>query len=404
MGFNKILIKLLLVAGAIGGILPPVVYTVTTSLINPNSVQSSSPNDENRLPSNENEKPDSGGEVIDPLPPVEEKIYWQDFMWSNSYKVQFKWEEAYDSTQNIVYTVSGTAWSWYYTYTNNEFVWYLMTNFHVTNDYVYYLANKNEDYLDIQSYRADNNEVTLFNYVSNRYNDLNIASVAKNIDVIVDNKTSPAANNNLNLFSNDTFATDRYNLDMSLIKITFNNNIDYTEQLKENNIQNPYQVWINNNANGKNNINNEFNYNNEERTIIGGNPASENRLIIKYLTTNWVEKYGNLKIEASDVPGTNLLKLCAPYIYSDTYYPSWNLTGGASGSAAYQISDRNNSFNANLLWTTEMLPVGIYWGASVLTSASSERSAPSIIPFVHNNENTSYNIFDNFRVYLKANG
>ena len=174
MGFNKILIKLLLVAGAIGGILPPVVYTVTTSLINPNSVQSSSPNDENRLPSNENEKPDSGGEVIDPLPPVEEKIYWQDFMWSNSYKVQFKWEEAYDSTQNIVYTVSGTAWSWYYTYTNNEFVWYLMTNFHVTNDYVYYLANKSEDYLDIQSYRADNNEVTLFNYVSNRYNDLNI--------------------------------------------------------------------------------------------------------------------------------------------------------------------------------------------------------------------------------------
>ncbi len=324
------------------------------------------------------------------------QIYWYDFMSLNSYKVEFKWETPAENNQVIVTTVSGTAWSWYYTYTNNEFVWYLMTNFHVVNDFIYWLSGENSNYLNTQSFEINNTnkEFIMKNWSkNNKYSEIDLSKNCNSISVIVDNKTN-SANLNPNLFSNQVNSVNRYNLDMALIKLTFSGN--HTQTMIDKNIQNPFKTYLNNkDFKGFNNSTNS-------NTIIGGNPVDGNKLVVQRLRDeNWKENYNNVNISIDN--NTNfaekqLAELIAPYTYTNNYFSNWELTGGASGSAVYQINADSNTYNEDYfdkqsIYEVQMMPVGIYWGAYV----SNNLLAPSIIPFVSN----SYNVFENFESFIK---
>ncbi len=342
---------------------------------------------------------------------------YKEYSTNNSFKIQL-----YTSKDANSATISsGTAWSWYWKeHQNNSklYDWYLITNFHVVNDAIAYSLNLNEKDANhnvvitesnanklLESYKNnykfvfDKNEISLKkwkennNYIENEnYIDIldNLRNYIKELNIITDFQ-----NDNINLFSekenNNNIINDaqEYNLDMALIKMTFdftnftnNNNISY-----QNNISYPI-------LNYKNSIDKNIKYDKNLKVFIAGNPANKKNLVGVEINS----EFRNDEKSLIDIPDLILKKLKAPYLYSKDNYDNFPLSEGASGSPVYQDSNYkiNGEVNLNLpIDWIKKIPIGIYWGGQTIGI----QMKPSFIPFIVNGtlaNGVNYNIFDNF--------
>lgn len=342
---------------------------------------------------------------------------YKEYSTNNSFKIQLHTSK----DANSVTISSGTAWSWYWKeHQNNSklYDWYLITNFHVVNDAIAYSLNLNEkdtnhnviisesnanklleSYKNNYKFAFDKYEISLKkwrennNYIENEnYIDIldNLRSYIKELNIIADFQ-----NDNINLFSekenNNNIINDaqEYNLDMALIKMTFdftnftnNNNISY-----QNNISYPI-------LNYKNSIDKNIKYDKNLKVFIAGNPANKKNLVGVEINS----EFRNDEKSLIDIPDLILKKLKAPYLYSKDNYDNFPLSEGASGSPVYQDINYkiNGEVNLNLpIDWIKKIPIGIYWGGQTIGI----QMKPSFIPFIVNGtlaNGVNYNIFDNF--------
>ncbi len=342
---------------------------------------------------------------------------YKEYSTNNSFKIQLRTSE----DANSVTISSGTAWSWYWKeHQNNSklYDWYLITNFHVVNDAIAYSLNLNEkdtnhnviitesnanklleSYKNNYKFAFDKCKISLKkwrennNYIENEnYIDIlgNLRSYIKELNIITDFQ-----NDNINLFSkkenNTNISNDaqEYNLDMALIKMTFdftnftnNNNISY-----QNNISYPI-------LNYKNSIDKNIKYDKNLKVFIAGNPANKKNLVGVEINS----EFRNDEKSLIDIPDLILKKLKAPYLYSKDNYDNFPLSEGASGSPVYQDINYkiNGEVNLNLpIDWIKKIPIGIYWGGQTIGI----QMKPSFIPFIVNGtlaNGVNYNIFDNF--------
>lgn len=322
---------------------------------------------------------------------------FQKFSENNSFKVLFQCSDR--NYNGSIFISQGTAWSWYYKQIGGAtYDWYLMTNFHVVNDAVAYKNNlikivndkiQITDTTQLINYYSKNWLTNVYspgdNYhftLSRNYNKpiittnrffgmdesyINQANVEK-IDIITD-----FDNEDKKIFSEGK----KYNLDMALLKIRINlpNHNNYF-------VPNVVDNYINN----KSVVDTEFSPN--KKTLIAGNPSKANSLVgISIPEGKWELNYNNLEINDAI-----LRNLKAPYYYSFDNYKNFILTGGASGSAIYQVSNDlyEETSASNIIYFNTTTPLGIYWGGR---SIGNSYFKPSFIPLVHHN---TYNIFQNF--------
>ena len=343
---------------------------------------------------------------------------WLNFLSSNSFKLELTL-----STDKYITKYYGTCWSWYYAINQNTnmFEWYLMTNFHVVNSFCYDIWNKDSNqlnkygYLDNMVFNIDNpkQHFKIFNWLlkTNNYSEIETSNIV-DADIIVDNKMDDK-NRNPTLFSNyTTIPSKRYALDMSLIRLTFNT--DFSNQLHEYNVMNPYELYLTNQIHYNINRFSEL----ESPTYIAGNPHKNNSNVydnsfvsaeIKY---TWLLSYSNLVVQGNDEGIEALRNLRAPYMYTDIFYKNWKLTAGSSGSPVFQkpkdmtVEKFSNLTIDQIL--SQIIPVGIYWGGQEhRTNNGLIEIKPSIIPFIFdditNNQYAKYNVFRNFENCYKSN-
>ncbi|MBD5423425.1 MAG: hypothetical protein HDR43_02930 [Mycoplasma sp.] len=343
---------------------------------------------------------------------------YKEFSSENSLKVEFQISDSFNHGSSVVnMTSSGTAWSWYYL-KNSEYLWdwYLITNFHVVNEAVAY-ANNLSEVINEELYI---NDVELLNYYKNNSNTLLDLekqsfrlyqydfSYPKYVDLITDsvrnsinsiNIITDFNNDNLALFSeskNNNSETDvEYNLDMALIKISF----DFT---RNGGYINPNYQKLNiiekYNEVKNNGINNDID--NNKDVYIAGNPAKLQQLIGVKINDEWKIDYKQL----TSIKDKILMHLKAPYYYTKNWFTNFPLSSGASGSAVYAIN--HNSENEPISWK-EIIPIGIYWGGAI----NELEMKPSIIPFIIDknssiiwgNSTISFNIFENFIICKSEN-
>ena len=343
---------------------------------------------------------------------------YEDYSQRHSYKIQLRISDNKAS--------NGTAWSWYWKQQQSNsslYDWYLITNFHVVNEAIAYNLNLTTE--DSSNKVVISNPAALLNAYHNQYkftfDNKNVLDESwfslyrwkigstkdeytqllgnsarnyiKELSIIADFE-----NDDIDLFSklNNQNTAQDYNLDMALIKITFdfssyenpgipNENLGIQSYSPVSNFQNATTV--------------ERIYNENLKIFIAGHPVAKQKLMGVEMDSKFIPDYKSL--ESFDDP--ILKKLKAPYLYSLKDYQNFPLSGGASGSAVYQ--DINYPINSNpnpvqtINWTTKV-PVGIYWGGQTVSSIMK----PSFIPFIVSNQAYGgYNIFDNFIVAINTN-
>lgn len=346
---------------------------------------------------------------------------YEDYSQRHSYKVQLRISDNKAS--------NGTAWSWYWKQQQSNsslYDWYLITNFHVVNEAIAYnLQLTTEDsssnvvisdatallnaYRNQYKFTFDNKNVldeswfSLYRWktgsTKDEYTQLlgnsnsMIRNCVKEFSIIADFE-----NDDIDLFSklNNQNNVQDYNLDMALIKITFD--FSSYENLGIPN-ENPIIQSYSPVSNFQNATTIERRYNENLKIFIAGNPVAKQKLVGVEMDSKFIPDYKSLESFEDPI----LKKLKAPYLYSSKDYNNFPLSGGASGSAVYQ--DINYPINSNpnpvqtIDWTTKV-PVGIYWGGQTVSSIMK----PSFIPFiVTNTAYGGYNIFNNFLVAVNSN-
>ena len=344
---------------------------------------------------------------------------YEDYSQRHSYKVQLRISDNKAS--------NGTAWSWYWKQQQSNsslYDWYLITNFHVVNEAIAYnLQLTTEDssnnvvipntaallnaYHNQYKFTFDNKNVldeswfSLYRWktgsTKDEYTQLlsnSVRNCVKEFSIIADFE-----NNDIDLFSelnNQNNAQQDYNLDMALIKITFDfSSYENPSIPNENPIIQSYSPV----SNFQNATTAERRYNENLKIFIAGHPVAKQKLTGVEIDSKFDPDYKSLVSFEDPI----LQRLKAPYLYSSKEYDNFPLSGGASGSAVYQ--DINYPLNSNpnpvqtIDWTTKV-PVGIYWGGQTISS----RMKPSFIPFIVTNQSYGgYNIFDNFIVAVNSN-
>lgn len=353
---------------------------------------------------------------------------YEDYSQRHSYKVQLRISDNKAS--------NGTAWSWYWKQQQSNsslYDWYLITNFHVVNEAIAYnLKLTTEDssnnvvipntaallnaYHNQYKFTFDNKNVldeswfSLYRWktgsTKDEYTHLlgNSNSILRNcvkeFSIIADFE-----NNDIDLFSelNNQNTAQDYNLDMALIKITFDFSSYENPSIPNENPNIPNENPIIQSYSPVSNFQNatiaERIYNENLKIFIAGHPVAKQKLVGVEMDSKFIPDYKSL--ESFDDP--ILKKLKAPYLYSLKDYNNFPLSGGASGSAVYQDINYPINSNPNPVQTidwTKKVPVGIYWGGQTVSSIMK----PSFIPFiVSNTAYGGYNIFDNFIVAVNSN-
>lgn len=353
---------------------------------------------------------------------------YEDYSQRHSYKVQLRISDNKAS--------NGTAWSWYWKQQQSNsslYDWYLITNFHVVNEAIAYnLKLTTEDssnnvvipntaallnaYHNQYKFTFDNKNVldeswfSLYRWktgsTKDEYTHLlgNSNSILRNcvkeFSIIADFE-----NNDIDLFSelNNQNTAQDYNLDMALIKITFDFSSYENPSIPNENPNIPNENPIIQSYSPVSNFQNatiaERIYNENLKIFIAGHPVAKQKLVGVEMDSKFIPDYKSL--ESFDDP--ILKKLKAPYLYSLKDYNNFPLSGGASGSAVYQDINYPIDSNPNPVQTidwTKKVPVGIYWGGQTVSSIMK----PSFIPFiVSNTAYGGYNIFDNFIVAVNSN-
>ena len=346
---------------------------------------------------------------------------YEDYSQRHSYKVQLRISDNKAS--------NGTAWSWYWKQQQSNsslYDWYLITNFHVVNEAIAYNLNlTTEDnsnkvvisdanalldaYHNKYKFTFDNNNVldeswfSLYRWKTGSTKDgythllgnsnSALRNCVKEFSIIADFE-----NDDIDLFSklNNQNTAQDYNLDMALIKITFdfssyenpgipNENPDIPN---ENPIIQSYSPVLN----FQNAATAERRYNENLKIFIAGHPVAKQKLVGVEIDSKFDPDYKSLESFEDPI----LKKLKAPYLYSSNDYTNFPLSGGASGSAVYQDINYPIDSNPNPVQTidwTKKVPVGIYWGGQSTTNTMK----PSFIPFIVTNQAYGgYNIFINF--------
>ena len=346
---------------------------------------------------------------------------YEDYSQKHSYKVQLRISDNKAS--------NGTAWSWYWKQQQSNsslYDWYLITNFHVVNEAIAYNLNlTTEDnsnkvvisdanalldaYHNKYKFTFDNNNVldeswfSLYRWKTGSTKDgythllgnsnSTLRNCVKEFSIIADFE-----NNDIDLFSklNNQNTAQDYNLDMALIKITFdfssyenpgipNENPDIPN---ENRIIQSYSPVLN----FQNSTTAERIYKENKKIFIAGHPVAKQKLVGVEIDSKFIPDYKSLESFEDPI----LKKLKAPYLYSSNDYTNFPLSGGASGSAVYQDINYPIDSNPNPVQTidwTKKVPVGIYWGGQSTTNTMK----PSFIPFIVTNQAYGgYNIFINF--------
>ena len=353
---------------------------------------------------------------------------YEDYSQRHSYKVQLRISDNKAS--------NGTAWSWYWKQQQSNsslYDWYLITNFHVVNEAIAYNLNlTTEDnsnkvvisdanalldaYHNKYKFTFDNNNVldeswfSLYRWKTGSTKDgythllgnsnSTLRNCVKEFSIIADFE-----NNDIDLFSklNNQNTAQDYNLDMALIKITFdfssyenpgipNENPDIPN---ENPIIQSYSPVLN----FQNAATAERRYNENLKIFIAGHPVAKQKLVGVEIDSKFDPDYKSLESFEDPI----LKKLKAPYLYSSNNYTNFPLSGGASGSAVYQDINYPIDSNPNPVQTidwTKKVPVGIYWGGQSTTNTMK----PSFIPFIVTKQAYGgYNIFNNFIVAVNSN-
>ena len=360
---------------------------------------------------------------------------YEDYSQRHSYKVQLRISDNKAS--------NGTAWSWYWKQQQSNsslYDWYLITNFHVVNEAIAYNLNLTTE--DNSNKVVISNPAALLNAYHNQYkftfdnknvldeswfslyrwktgstkdgythllgnSNSTLRNCVKEFSIIADFE-----NNNIDLFSklNNQNTAQDYNLDMALIKITFdfssyenpgipNDNPgipnenpgipnDNPDIPNENPIIQSYSPVLN----FQNSTTAEWIYKESKKIFIAGHPVAAQKLMGVEIDSKFDPDYKSLESFEDPI----LKKLKAPYLYSSNDYTNFPLSGGASGSAVYQDINYPIDSNPNPVQTidwTKKVPVGIYWGGQSTTNTMK----PSFIPFIVTNQAYGgYNIFINF--------
>ena len=339
---------------------------------------------------------------------------YEDYSQKHSYKVQLRISDNKAS--------NGTAWSWYWKQQQSNsslYDWYLITNFHVVNEAIAYNLNlTTEDnsnkvvisdanalldaYHNKYKFTFDNNNVldeswfSLYRWKTGSTKDgythllgnsnSTLRNCVKEFSIIADFE-----NKDIDLFSklNNQNTAQDYNLDMALIKITFDfSSYENPGIPNENPIIQSYSPVLN----FQNAATAERRYNENLKIFIAGHPVAKQKLVGVEIDSKFIPDYKSLESFEDPI----LKKLKAPYLYSSNDYTNFPLSGGASGSAVYQDINYPIDSNPNPVQTidwTKKVPVGIYWGGQSTTNTMK----PSFIPFIVTNQAYGgYNIFINF--------
>ena len=360
---------------------------------------------------------------------------YEDYSQKHSYKVQLRISDNKAS--------NGTAWSWYWKQQQSNsslYDWYLITNFHVVNEAIAYNLNLTTEgnsnkvvisdanalldaYHNKYKFTFDNNNVldeswfSLYRWktgsTKDEYTHLlgnsnsTLRNCVKEFSIIADFE-----NNDIDLFSklNNQNTAQDYNLDMALIKITFdfssyenpgipNDNPGIPNENPDIPNENPIIQSYSPVLNFQNAATAERRYNENLKIFIAGHPVAKQKLVGVEIDSKFIPDYKSLESFEDPI----LKKLKAPYLYSSNNYTNFPLSGGASGSAVYQDINYPIDSNPNPVQTidwTKKVPVGIYWGGQSTTNTMK----PSFIPFIVTKQAYGgYNIFNNFIVAVKSN-
>ena len=360
---------------------------------------------------------------------------YEDYSQKHSYKVQLRISDNKAS--------NGTAWSWYWKQQQSNsslYDWYLITNFHVVNEAIAYNLNlTTEDssnkvvisnaaalldaYHNKYKFTFDNKNVldeswfSLYRWKTGSTKDgythllgnsnSTLRNCVKEFSIIADFE-----NNDIDLFSklNNQNTAQDYNLDMALIKITFdfssyenpgipNDNPGIPNENPDIPNENPIIQSYSPVLNFQNSTTAERIYKENKKIFIAGHPVAAQKLMGVEIDSKFDPDYKSLESFEDPI----LKKLKAPYLYSSNDYTNFPLSGGASGSAVYQDINYPIDSNPNPVQTidwTKKVPVGIYWGGQSTTNTMK----PSFIPFIVTNQAYGgYNIFDNFIVAVNRN-
>ena len=360
---------------------------------------------------------------------------YEDYSQKHSYKVQLRISDNKAS--------NGTAWSWYWKQQQSNsslYDWYLITNFHVVNEAIAYNLNlTTEDssnkvvisnaaalldaYHNKYKFTFDNNNVldeswfSLYRWKTGSTKDgythllgnsnSTLRNCVKEFSIIADFE-----NNNIDLFSklNNQNTAQDYNLDMALIKITFdfssyenpgipNDNPGIPNENPDIPNENPIIQSYSPVLNFQNSTTAERIYKENKKIFIAGHPVAAQKLMGVEIDSKFDPDYKSLESFEDPI----LKKLKAPYLYSSNDYTNFPLSGGASGSAVYQDINYPIDSNPNPVQTidwTKKVPVGIYWGGQSTTNTMK----PSFIPFIVTNQAYGgYNIFINFIDAVNSN-
>ena len=353
---------------------------------------------------------------------------YEDYSQKHSYKVQLRISDNKAS--------NGTAWSWYWKQQQSNsslYDWYLITNFHVVNEAIAYNLNlTTEDnsnkvvisdanalldaYHNKYKFTFDNNNVldeswfSLYRWKTGSTKDgythllgnsnSALRNCVKEFSIIADFE-----NDDIDLFSklNNQNTAQDYNLDMALIKITFDFSSYENPGIPNENPgipndnpgipnENPIIQSYSPVLNFQNSTTAERIYKENKKIFIAGHPVAKQKLVGVEIDSKFIPDYKSLESFEDPI----LKKLKAPYLYSSKDYTNFPLSGGASGSAVYQDINYPIDSNPNPVQTidwTKKVPVGIYWGGQSTTNTMK----PSFIPFIVTNQAYGgYNIFINF--------
>ena len=360
---------------------------------------------------------------------------YEDYSQRHSYKVQLRISDNKAS--------NGTAWSWYWKQQQSNsslYDWYLITNFHVVNEAIAYNLNlTTEDssnkvvisnaaalldaYHNKYKFTFDNNNVldeswfSLYRWKTGSTKDgythllgnsnSTLRNCVKEFSIIADFE-----NNNIDLFSKLNIQNNAqdYNLDMALIKITFdfspyenpgipNDNPGIPNENPDIPNENPIIQSYSPVLNFQNSTTAERIYKENKKIFIAGHPVAKQKLVGVEIDSKFIPDYKSLESFEDPI----LKKLKAPYLYSSKDYTNFPLSGGASGSAVYQDINYPIDSNPNPVQTidwTKKVPVGIYWGGQTTTNTMK----PSFVPFIVTNQAYGgYNIFNNFIDAVNSN-
>lgn len=353
---------------------------------------------------------------------------YEDYSQRHSYKIQLRISDNKAS--------NGTAWSWYWKQQQSNsslYDWYLITNFHVVNEAIAYNLNlTTEDnsnkvvisdanalldaYHNKYKFTFDNNNVldeswfSLYRWKTGSTKDgythllgnsnSTLRNCVKEFSIIADFE-----NNNIDLFSklNNQNTAQDYNLDMALIKITFDFSSYENPGIPNDNPgipnENPSIPSYSPVLNFQNSTTAERIYKENKKIFIAGHPVAKQKLVGVEIDSKFIPDYKSLESFEDPI----LKKLKAPYLYSSKDYTNFPLSGGASGSAVYQDINYPIDSNPNPVQTidwTKKVPVGIYWGGQSTTNTMK----PSFIPFIVTNQAYGgYNIFNNFIDAVNSN-